>query len=72
MSPLVAYLATADCPFTGETFFVQGGVVKRVQSWTMAETVEQSEKWTVEALAEAFEPARQAPRLSDERAWAAH
>ena len=31
ISPLVAYLATADCPFTGETFFVQGGVVKRVQ-----------------------------------------
>ena len=41
ISPLVAYLATADCPFTGETFFVQGGVVKRVQSWEMAETVEQ-------------------------------
>src|SRR5437870_1621975 len=32
ISPVVAYLATADCPFTGETFFVQGGSVKRVQS----------------------------------------
>jgi NAD(P)-dependent dehydrogenase (short-subunit alcohol dehydrogenase family) len=54
VSPLVAYLSTAGCPFTGETFFVQGGVVKRVQSWTMAETVEQAEMWTVEALGEAL------------------
>ena len=46
--------STADCPFTGETFFVQGGVVKRVQSWEMAETVERNETWTVEALGEAL------------------
>ena len=58
ISPLVAYLATADCPFTGETFFVQGGVVKRVQSWEMAETVEQQAKWTVAELAEALGAAR--------------
>jgi len=56
VSPLVAYLSTADCPFTGETFFVQGGVVKRVQSWEMAETVEQQAKWTVAELAEALAP----------------
>jgi NAD(P)-dependent dehydrogenase (short-subunit alcohol dehydrogenase family) len=56
ISPLVAYLATADCPFTGETFFVQGGVVKRVQSWEMAETVEQQSKWTVAELADALAP----------------
>ena len=65
VSPLVAYLSTAGCPFTGETFFVQGGVVKRVQSWTMAETVEQSEMWTVEALGEALSAL--AGMLSDER-----
>ena len=29
--PLVAYLATADCAFNGETFFVQGGAVRIVQ-----------------------------------------
>jgi NAD(P)-dependent dehydrogenase (short-subunit alcohol dehydrogenase family) len=56
ISPLVAYLATADCPFTGETFFVQGGVVKRVQTWEMAETVEQQAKWTVAELADALGP----------------
>ncbi len=56
ISPLVAYLSTADCPFTGETFFAQGAVVKRVRSWEMAETVEQSEKWSVSQLAEALTP----------------
>jgi NAD(P)-dependent dehydrogenase (short-subunit alcohol dehydrogenase family) len=54
IAPLVAYLSTADCPFTGETFFVQGGVVKRVESWAMAQTVERNELWTVEALGEAL------------------
>jgi NAD(P)-dependent dehydrogenase (short-subunit alcohol dehydrogenase family) len=54
VSPLVCYLASADCAFTGETFFVQGGTVKRVQSWTMAETVEQKETWSVAALGEAL------------------
>ncbi len=56
VSPLVAYLATADCPFTGETFFVQGGVVKRVQSWEMAEVVEQPAKWSIADLAVALAP----------------
>ena len=54
VSPLVAYLSTADCPFNGETFFVQGGVVKRVRSWEMGETIERSEMWTVDALGEAL------------------
>jgi len=56
ISPLVAYLSTADCPFTGETFFAQGGVVKRVRSWEMGDTVEQSSTWSVEALAKALAP----------------
>jgi NAD(P)-dependent dehydrogenase (short-subunit alcohol dehydrogenase family) len=53
ISPLVAYLASTACVFNGETFFVQGGVVRRVQSWTMAETVEKPGRWTVAELAEA-------------------
>jgi len=56
ISPLVAYLAMADCPFTGETFFVQGGKVQRVQSWTFAETVEQDDRWEVQALFDALAP----------------
>jgi NAD(P)-dependent dehydrogenase (short-subunit alcohol dehydrogenase family) len=56
ISPLVAYLATAECPFTGETFFVQGGKVQRVQSWAFAETVETDGRWEVAALADALAP----------------
>ena len=54
VSPLVCYLASADCAFNGETFFVQGGTVRRVKSWEMAETVEQPDTWTVAALGEAL------------------
>ena len=56
VSPLVAYLSTADCPFTGETFFVQGGVVKRVRSWQMSETIEQPGMWSVADLGAALAP----------------
>jgi NAD(P)-dependent dehydrogenase (short-subunit alcohol dehydrogenase family) len=56
IAPLVAYLSTADCPFTGETFFIQGGVVKRVRSWDMAETIERSGAWSVPDLADALAP----------------
>ena len=54
VSPLIAFLSTEGCPFTGETFFVQGGVVKRVRSWEMGQTVEQNERWSVEALGDAL------------------
>ncbi len=56
VSPLVAYLSTAECPFTGEMFFVQGGVVKRVRSWELADTVEQNETWTIDGLRDALAP----------------
>jgi NAD(P)-dependent dehydrogenase (short-subunit alcohol dehydrogenase family) len=54
ISPLVAYLSSEACRFTGETFFAQGGVVRRVRSWEMGETVEQPARWTVAALADAL------------------
>jgi NAD(P)-dependent dehydrogenase (short-subunit alcohol dehydrogenase family) len=53
VSPFVAYLSTADCPITGETFIVQGGKVQRVQSWTTAESIEKDDRWTVDELAAA-------------------
>ena len=56
VSPLVCYLASESCEFTGETFFVQGGNVTRVQSWTMAEKVEQDGRWEVADLAAALSP----------------
>ena len=54
VSPLVAYLATADCAFTGETFFVQGGKVKLFKSWEFGEGVERDDRWDVAGLTEAL------------------
>jgi len=51
ISPMIAYLATTDCPFTGETFFVQGDLVARYQPYILAETISnRGERWTVERL----------------------
>src|SRR5207342_20585 len=47
ISPLVAYLATADCPFNGEAFLVQGGVVQRFQPWWLSEKIDRGDRWTV-------------------------
>jgi NAD(P)-dependent dehydrogenase (short-subunit alcohol dehydrogenase family) len=52
VSPLVAYLATADCPLTGRTFFAQGGTVRVLEPWSFGETLERDDRWTIEALAE--------------------
>ena len=54
ISPVVAYLSSDRCAFNGATFFVQGGVVKRVDPWSMGVSVEQEEKWTVDTLADAL------------------
>ncbi|MDQ1519130.1 MAG: hypothetical protein QOI55_203, partial [Actinomycetota bacterium] len=56
VSPFVAYLATPDCPFSGETFMVQGGRVQRVQSWSAAERIDKDDRWTVAELANAAKP----------------
>jgi NAD(P)-dependent dehydrogenase (short-subunit alcohol dehydrogenase family) len=50
VSPLVAYLATEECPLTGRVFFVQGGTVRNFQNWTMTESIDRSSRWTVEEL----------------------
>ena len=55
VSPLVAYLSSTACRFTGETFYVQGGVVQRVRSWEMAESVRNDKRWEVAELAAALE-----------------
>ncbi len=60
VSPLVAYLSSAACEFNGETFYVQGGQVTRVQSWTMAEEIKQNDRWSVADLAVAM--SRLAPK----------
>jgi NAD(P)-dependent dehydrogenase (short-subunit alcohol dehydrogenase family) len=54
-SPLVAYLAWSDCPFNGETFYVQGGTVRRLAPWSLAgESIEHPVRWDVDDLAVAM------------------
>lgn len=49
--PMVAYLSTAGCPFTGETFLVYGDLVARYQPYSLAETISNhGERWSVEQL----------------------
>jgi NAD(P)-dependent dehydrogenase (short-subunit alcohol dehydrogenase family) len=57
ISPLVATLAMEDCAATGQVFFVQGGTVRKFQNWTMTETLENNDRWSVSELA------RQLPSL---------
>lgn len=57
VSPLVAYLATADCAFTGATFFVKAGEVEVASGWHTTATVEKVGRWTVQELAAALPPA---------------
>ena len=56
ISPLVAYLASAECKFTGETFFVQGGNVTLIESWSRGASVDRDSMWSVDELAEALAP----------------
>ncbi len=54
ISPLVCYLASEGCEFTGETFFVKGGEVTRIRSWERAESVDQDDRWQVSELTAAM------------------
>lgn len=45
IAPLAAYLATADCPFTGKVFSVQGGAISLLDGWSTADTVETEGPW---------------------------
>jgi NAD(P)-dependent dehydrogenase (short-subunit alcohol dehydrogenase family) len=55
ISPLVAYLATADCPFTGQAFSVHGGSVGLYQGWTVAKRAEKGRRWEIGELQAALE-----------------
>jgi NAD(P)-dependent dehydrogenase (short-subunit alcohol dehydrogenase family) len=55
VSPLVAALARADCPFNGQVFSVYGGSVGIYAGWSIDEEVESQERWTVDGLVDAME-----------------
>ncbi len=50
VSPLVAYLATEGATETGRVYFVQGGQIRLFHPWTMGETLEKEDRWTVAEL----------------------
>jgi NAD(P)-dependent dehydrogenase (short-subunit alcohol dehydrogenase family) len=52
ISPLVATLAMEECESNGQVYFVQGGTVRRFQNWTMMETLEKHDRWSVAELAD--------------------
>ncbi len=54
VSPLVAWLATEDCPATGKVYFVQGGLIALMTNWAMANRIEKEDRWTVDELNQAM------------------
>ena len=63
VSPLVAWLATADCPVTGRVFAVQGGQIAKLENWSMGEDITTDGPWTIESIAGA---ARAGPRSPEQ------
>lgn len=55
ISPLVAYLATEKCPATGQVYAVQGGAIQQLCGWTVANSTDTDEPWTIEDIAERLE-----------------
>jgi NAD(P)-dependent dehydrogenase (short-subunit alcohol dehydrogenase family) len=52
ISPLVAYLATADCPVTGKVFAVQGGSIQELEGWNAVSEIETEGLWRIDDIAE--------------------
>jgi NAD(P)-dependent dehydrogenase (short-subunit alcohol dehydrogenase family) len=55
ISPLVAYLASGDCAFTGHLFSVYGGSVGMYTGWSTHAEVRTEGRWDVEELGAAME-----------------
>lgn len=55
VSPLIGYLSSGDCPFSGETFYVQGGTIRRLEPWTVAgRSIERPSRWDLDDLGAAM------------------
>lgn len=71
ISPLVAALASADCPFNGQAFSVYGGAVGIYAGWSIAEEViaeggAVNGKWTVDQLTAAMDSLPRKPQVNDQ------
>jgi NAD(P)-dependent dehydrogenase (short-subunit alcohol dehydrogenase family) len=51
VSPLVAWLATEDCPISGELYAVQGGAIQRLTGWQVGEGITTDGDWTIDGVA---------------------
>ena len=54
VSALVAYLASAACPLTGKLYRVHGGDITELDGWTLGESFNSDEAWTVQSVADAL------------------
>lgn len=54
VSPVVAWLATKDCPATGKVLYVKGGEVRVVEGWHYAHTWEHDGPGTVAEVGDAL------------------
>jgi NAD(P)-dependent dehydrogenase (short-subunit alcohol dehydrogenase family) len=52
ISPLVAYLAGADCPLTGQVYAVQGGSIQELAGWSVTRTIETEGPWQIDDIAQ--------------------
>ena len=51
ISPLVAYLATADCRISGKVFAVQGGCIQELSGWSATSQIETDGAWEIDDIA---------------------
>lgn len=51
VSPLVAFLATEDCPINGKMFAVQGGQIAECSGWEVQDGLTSDEPWTIASVA---------------------
>jgi len=54
VSPVVAWLAAADCPVTGRVFLAHGGKVELFRPWSLEAAVDKDGRWSAAELAEAL------------------
>ena len=51
ISPLVTYLAAADCPHTGQVYAVQGGSIQTLAGWSVVDAIETEGPWEIPDIA---------------------
>jgi len=51
ISPLVAYLASAECSLTGKVFAVQGGCIQELAGWSATREIETDGQWRIDDIA---------------------